>query len=45
MCQTVKYWTTIQSDNTARIPKKGGTYTLKLKGDKDMRFKHYNRLL
>lgn len=31
-----KYWTTIQSDNTARITKKGGTYTLKLKGDKDM---------
>lgn len=31
-----KYWTTIQSDNTARISKKGGTYTLKLKGDKDM---------
>ena len=30
-----KYWTTIQSDNTARITKKG-TYTLKLKGDKDM---------
>lgn len=31
-----KYWTTIQNDNTARITKKGGTYTLKLKGDKDM---------
>ena len=31
-----KYGTTIQSDNTARITKKGGTYTLKLKGDKDM---------
>lgn len=31
-----KYQTTIQSDNTARITKKGGTYTLKLKGDKDM---------
>lgn len=31
-----KYWTTIQSDNTARITQKGGTYTLKLKGDKDM---------
>lgn len=31
-----KYWTTIQSDNTARITKKGGTYTLKLKGDKYM---------
>lgn len=31
-----KYWTTIQSDNTARITKKGGTYTRKLKGDKDM---------
>lgn len=31
-----KYWTTIQSDNTARITKKVGTYTLKLKGDKDM---------
>ena len=31
-----KYWTTIQSDNTARITKKGGTYTLKLNGDKDM---------
>lgn len=31
-----KYWTTTQSDNTARITKKGGTYTLKLKGDKDM---------
>ena len=31
-----KYWTTIQSDNTARITKKGGTYRLKLKGDKDM---------
>ena len=31
-----KYWTTIQSDNTARITKRGGTYTLKLKGDKDM---------
>lgn len=31
-----KYWTTIQSDNTARITKKGGIYTLKLKGDKDM---------
>lgn len=31
-----KYWTTIQSDNTARITKKGGTYTLKLKDDKDM---------
>ena len=31
-----KYWTTIQSDNTARITKKGGTYTLKLKGDKNM---------
>lgn len=31
-----KYWTTIQSDNTARITKKGGTSTLKLKGDKDM---------
>lgn len=31
-----KYWTTIQSDNTARITKKGSTYTLKLKGDKDM---------
>ncbi len=31
-----KYWTTIQSDNTARITKKGGTYTLKLKGEKDM---------
>lgn len=31
-----KYWTTIQSDNTARITKKGCTYTLKLKGDKDM---------
>lgn len=31
-----KYWTTIQTDNTARITKKGGTYTLKLKGDKDM---------
>lgn len=31
-----KYWTTIQSDNTARITKKGGTYTMKLKGDKDM---------
>lgn len=31
-----KYWTTIQSDNTARITKKGGTYTLKLKGDKDI---------
>ena len=31
-----KYLTTIQSDNTARITKKGGTYTLKLKGDKDM---------
>ena len=31
-----KYWTTIQSDNTARKTKKGGTYTLKLKGDKDM---------
>ena len=31
-----KYWTTIQRDNTARITKKGGTYTLKLKGDKDM---------
>ena len=31
-----KYWTTMQSDNTARITKKGGTYTLKLNGDKDM---------
>ena len=36
-----KYWTTIQSDNTARITKKGGTYTLKLKGDNSFTIKKH----
>ena len=31
-----KYWTTVQSDNVARITQKGGTYTLKLRGSKEM---------
>ena len=30
------YWYTVQSDNVARITKKGGTYTLKLRGNKEM---------
>lgn len=30
------YWYTVQSDNIARITKKGGTYTLKVRGSKEM---------
>ena len=30
------YWTSIQSDNIARVKKNGGTYTLKVRGSKEM---------